>query len=330
MTIKSFFNRFKERRATFVGSDICWATKTWYYIDYFFALIFHGASINDYFAYGFYKLRHRGCNEYITYRRHNKIMTIANSKKDIHLCRNKLDFNAYFSDCLGREWIDFSKTSEKQFIEFASWHNTFFVKDVAGYCGKGITKKTITDESEMKQFYSHLIHNTSAHYIIEESIEQIKELSEFHPWSINTIRIVTLFDTTKNIVYFMNARIRMGNKRKSIDNFHSNGIFAMIDMKTGIVNSAGYDSNNNMYLVHPETRKQIVGFHIPNWEECKAFVEKSARRLPKVRYIGWDLVIMPDNTFCLIEANDNADHDIQQMYNKGLWQEYKQILKQIK
>lgn len=330
MRIKKFFRRFEERRAVFIGSDISWFTKIWYYIDYLFALIYYGASINDYFAYGFYKLRHSGRNEYITYRRYHKIMNICNSQSVIDICRSKLKFNQYFSDYIGREWIDLNTSSVDEFILFTKKHNSFFVKDILGYRGIGIKRYESKDIVDLKKFYNGLLYEKQSYFIIEQPIYQNEELKEFHPWSVNTIRITTLFDTTNNIVHFMNALIRMGNKRNSVDNFHFEGIAASIDIETGIVKTVGYDSNNKTYLTHPETGKQIIGFHIPYWDDCKTFIEKSARRLPAVRYVGWDLVIKSDNTFCLIEANDNADHDFQQMYNKGLWQQYKQILKQIK
>ena len=56
-------------------------------------------------------------------------------------------------------------------------------------------------------------------------------------------------------------------------------------------------------------------------------MEKAARSIPKVRYIGWDVVLKDDGELCIIEANDNADHDIQQLHHGGMWREYKAILK---
>ena len=122
----------------------------------------------------------------------------------------------------------------------------------------------------------------------------------------------------------------MGNKKNSVDNFHFDGIGANVDIETGIINTIGYDTYNKTYILHPETKKQIIGFQIPNWNECILFIKKAAKRLPSVRYIGWDLVIKNDGSLCLIEANDNADHDFQQLHNKGLWREYKSILKNLK
>ena len=76
--------------------------------------------------------------------------------------------------------------------------------------------------------------------------------------------------------------------------------------------------------------KRIVGFQIPFWQECKAFIERVARVTPQIRYVGWDVVVLPDGGFSLIEANDNADHDGQQIHNRGMWKEYRALIKELK
>ena len=325
-----FFNRFSSRRKIFCPKETSVLHNLYFFLDYLLALALYGTSINDYFAYGFYKLRRSGRNEYITLRRYHKIMKVANDSNDIHICRSKLDFNQFFSDCLGREWIDINETTAEQFTAFAIQHKTFFVKDILSYRGIGVTRHEIKDIENLNSFYNELRAETKSHFIIEEPIVENDELKAFHPWSINTIRVVTLYDTTTDTVHIMNARIRMGNNRNAVDNFHFQDIGANINIVSGIIDSVGYNCDNKTYLTHPISGKQIIGFHMPQWEECKAFVTAQAKRLPTVRYIGWDVVLKPDNTFCLIEANDNADHDFQQMYNRGLWQEYKTIIRRLK
>ena len=152
---------------------------------------------------------------------------------------------------------------------------------------------------------------------MEEQISQIQDLAEFHPWSINTIRIVTLYDTVKDTVHIMSARLRIGNKKNSVDNFHFYGIGANINIETGLIDSVGYDAYNKTYLVHPITKKQIIGFQMPYWNECKDFAVNVAKRIPTVRYIGWDIVMQENGHFVLIEGNDNADHDFQQLHYSG-------------
>ena len=327
--LKKLLERFDLMMLTYVGTSTSYR-KSLYVIDYLFAYIFYGASISDYFAYGFYKLRRSGRNEYITYRRYHKIQNICNShSEDREICRNKVNFNNRFNDFLGRDWIDISKSTYEEFECFIFNHEVIFIKEITGFRGVGTKKYMASEIKDIHNFYDTLKSDVNARYIAEEKISQNRELSEFHPWSVNTIRIVTVYDNNNDTVYFMNARLRMGNKKNHVDNFHFDGIGANINLSTGIIDTIGYDVHNTTYTHHPETGKQIIGFQIPFWTQCLQFAEMAARSLPEVRYVGWDIVIKDDGNFILIEANDNADHDFQQLHNKGLWREYKQILKQI-
>lgn len=328
MTIISFFRRFIEMESIYISSNISIIKQGYYFIDWLLAYWIHGASISDYFAYGFYKLRHNGRLEYITYKRHKKIQDICNKPNDRIICRDKIKFNSYFKDYLGREWLNLNEITESEFEDFCANKSVLFCKETSGYRGIG-TKKIIVKDENLGKLYQDLKSINGSHFVVEEQIKQIGILSEFHPWSINTIRIVTLYDTVNDIVHIMSARLRMGNKKNSVDNFHFYGIGANINIETGIIDSVGYDAHNQTYLVHPITLKQIIGFQIPYWQECKAFAMAVAKKIPTVRYIGWDIVIQDDGHFILIEGNDNADHDFQQLHYKGLWKQYKSILKNM-
>lgn len=324
MTLKYLINRFRQMKHDYIGKTTLFQT-IWFSIDFLFSALFYGASISDYFAYGFYKLRPSGRNEYITYRRFLKILKCANNPSDIHICRNKIDFNNHYSSLLGRQWIDTKSVTQEELLLFITNHPIFFVKDILGFRGDGV-KRIDSTQISVSTYIDNLLKQSDAHYILEEPLTEIESIQSFHPWSTNTIRIVTIYDSKNDIVHFMNARIRIGNKKNNVDNFHYDGIGANIDVDTGIITSLGYDTHNKTYITHPITNKQILGFLIPKWEECKSFIETACRLLPTVRYIGWDLVIKQDETLCLIEANDNADHDFQQLHNKGLWKEYKKLL----
>lgn len=328
MNIKYLIERFEQRKEVFVGKT-SWFRSLVYGIDYLFSYLIQGASVNDYFAYGFYKLRLNGRNEFITYRRYHKMMRIANQASSIHLCRNKADFNRHFSDFLGREWLDLSEASEEEIRLFVERHDVIFVKEVFGFRGSSVKRFDCSDK-QLPNILIQMKNEKDAHYIIEEKITEHDELLSFHPSSVNTIRVVTLYDSKNDVIHIMNARIRIGNNNNVVDNFHYNGIGANIDVETGIISGVGYDTQNKTYLCHPVTGKQIIGFQVPQWKDCLEFVKSAVRKLPTVRYVGWDIVLKNDNTFCLIEANDNADHDFQQMYNRGLWKDYKKLLRNLK
>lgn len=326
MNIKYLKTRFLERLSLFLGTDMSLVGKIYYLVAYLCNYVIYGTSINDYFFFKFYTLNHRGKEEYITYRRFFKIQNLCNNKESINICRSKLEFNRYFSDFLGRDWLDVDSATLDEFCSFFAKHKTVFVKEIDGCRGRGV-RKVESNRIDCKQLFTELRSEKDVHFVLDEEIEQIQSLHEFHPWSINTLRIVTLYDTKNDVVHIVNARLRLGNNRNSVDNLHFGGIGANVDIVTGVVDSMGCDSNNRRYVYHPLTKKQIVGFQIPYWKECLDYVNTVARLLPTVRYVGWDIVIKQDGSFLLIEANDNADYDFQQFFCGGLWKQYKSIIK---
>ena len=332
MTIKQFFLRFNELYKTYLlGENNCCKIKikSWCFIDYSLAFLFQGASLNDYFAYGFYKLRPNGRKEFITFRRHRKIQKKCNDSNFIKWFRDKSLFNEKFARYLHRDYLDINNTNEKEFTEFYDKHKVLFVKDVSGYRAKGIVRCSI-NEGSASELWHRLKADDRSHYIVEAEIKERDEVASFHPSSVNTLRIVTVYDDKHDKVNVMGARLRMGNKGYSFDNFHYDGICANIDLESGIITSVGYDKNDREYIVHPFSGKQIVGAYIPDWDKCKAFCEKISRVVPEVRYVGWDIVPLENGEFALIEGNDNADHDLQQLHYHGMWPEYETILKQLK
>ena len=62
--ISFIFKRFNSEYNTYIERKSI-VRKIFYFIDYVFAYLFYGASVNDYFAFGFYKLRPNGRNEWI-------------------------------------------------------------------------------------------------------------------------------------------------------------------------------------------------------------------------------------------------------------------------
>lgn len=328
MNLLKLKNRFNEMLSIYIGDNINCFQRFCYWLDWLCSFVIHGASISDYFAYGFYKLRYNGKIEYITYRRYKKIQDICNKQSDRSVCRDKIKFNHYFQDCLGREWLSLDEVTEEKFEQFCIDKSIVFCKESSGYRGIG-TRKIVVKYEDLKSIYRDLKVLKGSHFIVEEKINQIDVLADFHPWSINTIRIVTLYDTVEDTVHIMSARLRIGNKKNSVDNFHFYGIGANINIETGLIDSVGYDAYNKTYLVHPITKKQIIGFQMPYWNECKDFAVNVAKRIPTVRYIGWDIVMQENGHFILIEGNDNADHDFQQLHYMGLWKQYKSILKHM-
>ncbi len=115
------------------------------------------------------------------------------------------------------------------------------------------------------------------------------------------------------------------------DNVSTGGLVANIDKEYGVIDSYGVDKDSNKFLIHPHTQKQIIGYKIPYWEQVKSYAKQIANMVPNVRYVGWDIVLKENGELLLIEGNNDGGHRVQQISSqKGLWLEYKKLLKEKK
>ena len=154
-------------------------------------------------------------------------------------------------------------------------------------------------------------------FVIEEVIDQNKELSEFHPESINTIRFASYYNKKEDKVIGAYAFFRMGVGDSIVDNLSQGGISAIIDIQSGVVITPAKDENCIEYLFHPNTNKQIIGYKIPKWNELLEFINNISRIIPDYPYISWDLALS-NKGWSLVEANTGGGLHTIQMHGKGI------------
>lgn len=169
----------------------------------------------------------------------------------------------------------------------------FVIKPRTGSCGirvKVINSKNAPKLTTLQKMYPNCI--------IEEYIQQHNELNRIYAKSLNTLRIFTFFDGTK--VHVINAVIKFGNNT-CVDNFSSGGMYAFID-STGTIDTPAIDKNDNIYTHHPITHQPIQNIIIPNYNAVKETAICAAKKIPEIRYIGWDIAITETN-IVIVEGN---------------------------
>ena len=147
-----------------------------------------------------------------------------------------------------------------------------------------------------------LFNNDQSDLIAQEIILQHEQLSKLHPSSVNTIRMLTFTANTMSKV--LSAIVRIGANGSRVDNGHSGGCFCGINDE-GRLKEFGYNwFTGERYDKHPTTEAIFSDSVIPNFDKCKALVEKISPRLASFsRLTSWDLSIRDDGTPVLIEVN---------------------------
>ncbi len=268
----------------------------------------YGAGFNDYLLCEFYNLTDAQRSTYITRSVNNSLVSMLNNREYYHFFDNKTEFYQTFAKYIGREWLDLSKASKEDFAKFMETREQIMVKPGASSGGFGVNKVFKKDFSSVEAMYDQLKAEDIG--VVEDVLQQHEVMNQMNPHAINTLRIVTILNETgPHIVY---AHIRIGNSDRPVDNLHSGGMFAPIDLEKGVIQYPAYDKARHTYTEHPRTHTTIQGFAIPHWEEAKAMCLEATQIVPQMRYVGWDVAITPTGPV-FVEGNNLPGYDILQM-----------------
>ncbi len=294
--------------------------------DFLWEKFKYDTELIDYIQYRFYFKKRAERDKFVAHGKLLQIMKICNNPKSRKLFDCKPVFNKEFSQYLGRDWVDSANCTQEEFMRFFNEHDSYFCKSPNGMFGRGIEVVKKNDVTNAEAFYKKCRKNKT---LLEEILIQAPELAAFNDSAVNSMRMVTLV-CADNTVKVMAAVLRISRKGKYADNFHHEGIAALIDIKTGIVYTTGVDRKWNRYVVHPDSGKPIVGFKVPHWAEIVNTVRKAAMVHPEVRYVGWDVMIKNNGQIVLIEGNPGADPDVTQIEDQiGKWPLYEPLLNEI-
>ena len=294
------------------------------FYHYIYLRFKYGVSKIDYFLYEFYRSSDFDVSRYMTERRRMELYHYADEKQYLHICGNKKDFYSVFAkymqnDCM---FVD-SEADKNEFITFVSDKKDIIAKPRDGQRGIGVTKLNVEGSGSILKAWEYCLTNKS---VVERVIRGCDELEAFHPLSLNTIRVSTAM-TRSGDVHIMAATIRTGVDDNFVDNGHSNGVYAAIDIDTGIISTIGYNANGIRFPEHPNTGISFAGYHIPHWEELCTLVIKVAKEVPQLRYVGWDWALDENYKWLLIEGNEPGGIDVHQHPGfVGLYQKYYDVL----
>ena len=109
------------------------------------------------------------------------------------------------------------------------------------------------------------------------------------------------------------------------DNFaggRSGNLCAPLDLDTGFVIAArtGIGLDQREIDLHPDTRKALTGFAIPNWKETMELCAKAASLLPGIRLQSWDIAICAGGPV-IVEVNASGGMDLpQHAFRRGFYE----------
>lgn len=303
-------------------------SKIYIFFDIIRCAIKYQSGYVDYLLFEMWNLNSKERETVLTRGKNNIFVKYYNNKEYNHIFLNKNEFNKVFKDYLNRDYIILDNNKE-EFKKFIKNKKIIFCKPTSGTHGDSMEKIVVKDFKG--DLYDYLVNKNLV--LIEEVVEQCKEMSKLYPYAINTVRLITVhrYDGESKIVA---AYQRIGNSGRIVDNYNGGGMVVPINEKTGIIEYPAVDKKKNVYYEHPMTHTKIVGFKIPKYKEAVETALKASKVVKEVRYVGWDIAIT-DKGPVIIEGNEYPGHDIYQLpvhrtNNIGVLPKFESTLGKIK
>ncbi|APF34835.1 sugar-transfer associated ATP-grasp domain-containing protein [Microbacterium paludicola] len=255
-----------------------------------------GVGFQDYIDYDFAMLTRAERATYMTSPVSHRLAVRFDDPAYRHLFHDKIAFNDTFAPYLQREWLVVTADNADDVRAFALRHGTIVTKEPMGRAGLGVHRYLARDVTDWSRFHRGLLERGET--LIEEVIRQHDELAALCAGTVNTTRVTTYFDGERTHVLAMAQKFGRGAVS---DQNAFGGFYAMLD-ETGRATGDGYDSNDRVYPTHPDSGIRIADFRLPMLDEVLEFVDRLARVVPQVRYVGWDIAVSPTGPV-LVEGN---------------------------
>ena len=168
------------------------------------------------------------------------------------------------------------------------------IKQDCGPSGTGLVFKHSRDVSESD-------FRDSFNYVIQPAVEQHDEMKKLSSSSVNTIRVLTIFEPGRGAECFFTS-LKFGISDSRVDNVNMGGRFLMLD-RDGVVTSNPY---NELGLECRECMASgfvYKGFRVPSFRKAVEICKEQHLNYPYTRLIAWDVFIDAATAPKIIEWN---------------------------
>lgn len=280
--------------------------------DMIYCLHRFGISFKDYCIYGFVDKNYHCRMSFVADKLRYYYCDILNEQNVLPLMTDKYACYQQYQKFFKRDVLGcYNEMDRDAFIAYVRKYKQFIFKPLEEHSGHGI-KIISARDVDVYTFFTEMIKKGA--FVVEELINQGKEVSIIHPQSVNSLRVLTFVLGEKVNIIGVTWRIGVGSA--VMDNAGSGGIYASVDPKYGFVQTDAINYKGEHFNIHPDTGVQIVGYKLPKWDEALSLIHDIATHIKGTTLIPWDIAYS-DKGWLMVEANDNGDWSIIQS-NKGI------------
>lgn len=183
--------------------------------------------------------------------------------------------------------------------DIISKYDRLIIKPTNLLKGEGV--RILKLEEDFDNEYKYILKkiNSNEDFIIQELVKQNKQLSNYNPTSLNTIRLITLLIDDK--VVPLSAILRVGAIGKEVDNYNQGGYSRPID-ENGYLGE--YAMQNEMIIYQDHDGKKFEKEKLVDFEKIIEVAKECHPYFLDLRWIGWDFALDENNNPVFIELND--------------------------
>ncbi|MBD5355786.1 MAG: hypothetical protein HDR88_02115 [Bacteroides sp.] len=193
--------------------------------------------------------------------------------------------------------VDKKPISEQALIEYLSnYEKDFIIKQSTNTSGgRGVQFVNFKDKDKLKE----LIKSFDENFVVQEIINGSKDLEQFNPSSLNTLRISTLL--LNGEISLCACVFRVGAEGQILDNLQQGGLMIGIDTDSGKLLKYGLSIDGAK--VTERNGHKFENFQIPNFEKVKEAAFDGHRRIAACGFASWDFALDVNNNPQFIEVN---------------------------
>lgn len=282
----------EEKRAD--GDELARIVKEMLYCRYYYQI-----GGKEYFLYHFSELTDKARKQYVGFYELMGYYEALNATGRPEVFANKELTYETFQSFFHREVLCcYDQSGKEAFLRFLEKYRACIFKPLNRYGGKGIRRLEITETQDAESLYAQVQNRMP--FVLEELIDQDPGIAALHPQSVNTVRYLTFYYHDK--LYRIQAVLRIGQGDSTVDNATSGGVYALIDVETGVLKGPARSFLGECCETHPDTGIRFEGFQIPRWDELNELLEQVARVLPEQKQVGWDFALSKTG-WVLVEGN---------------------------
>ena len=195
------------------------------------------------------------------------------------------------------------KLSKQQVFERCNSGGVLFAKpSVESSSGRGCQLIEIVKGIDVRTGCSleQILAGLGEDFVIQDIVKCHPGVRKFHPYSVNTFRVITY--RWKESIQFCPIIMRMGTGKSYLDNAHAGGLFIAVE-NDGKLHKTAFTEFNEQFTEHPDTHIRFEGYKIEGFNKIMEAAKKMHYAVPQVGAINWDFTLDEDAEAVLIEAN---------------------------